>query len=338
MISFIVIAVLAQKPCTPELWCGNELPECVTPLARELFTATPSPKLVARSEEVLRTETDPTTRIVAMRILANARRQSLEAHALKLAQETHDCRFEGIELLASVPSWSPETRAFIEHGLRSDKPHAFFKTISAREEPWVREFLLGELRSPNISRRLAAMHTFKSQVPELREAANFVGMCDSSLEARELAKKALKILKNVKCPPSAWRVEDGAVTNGSTRVKLVMARQEPGVEIVGETANWSRDGGVMRGLRYLPLGVMQRGEQTLVLGSRGGMLGAVGELRGNSIEWLYDVPTLPTAWATNGEQVFVEMEANAMSSPLPARSGARVVHVFERDGGVLLVK
>lgn len=335
----VVIALAAGENCTPELWCGNELPECVTPLARELHKAPASPKYVTRSEEVLRTETDETTRILAMRVLAKARKQSLEPYALQLAKEKHDCRFEGIELLASVPKWSGETRTFIEEGLETRWPVPFLRTISAREEPWTRAHFLNALRTGKKRHDALRALTSPPKNRELKEAVNFIGNCDVSLYARELAVKALGKLTKVKCPESKWRVKNGAVTDGVSTVPLISARQDPGVNITGETAEWRRgDGGVISGLGYLPLGVLQRGSETLVLGSRGGMFGAVGSLEENSISWTYDVPSLPTAWAVSGETVFVEVEADSLSSPAPVVRGQRVVHVFERDGGVTLAK
>lgn len=329
MLTLFIAVALAQ----PELWCGYELPESASPAARALAKS----KSVTKAEEVLRGDADQTTRIVAMRVLAGARKQSLEAHALKLAKETHDCRFEGIELLASVPTWSDETRAFIENGLKSPWPHPYFGAIAARDEPWIREFLLGELKSNDVFRRLEAAKTFKSKSRELREAIHFIANCDSSFAVREAAATALKKVPRVKCPAMKWRLDQGVVTDGTTSVKLESPKNVRAVDR-GETADAVfTDGGVVTGLRYLALGVLTRADQTLVLGSRGGMFGAVGELKDNAINWIHDVPTVPSAWATNGEQLFVEMEASSSSAPCDVRPGTRVVHVYERDGGISLV-
>ncbi|MGV3623291.1 MAG: hypothetical protein ACO1OB_20900 [Archangium sp.] len=142
MWSLVLAVVMSQADCSSEVWCGYDVPECAK-AARELEKK-PS---VARAEEVLRSESGFTTRIVAMRILAKAKKQSLEVHAFKLANETHDCRFEGIELLGSVPKWSDETRAFIERGFGTNWPQPYLRAISEREEPWARAYLLQTLRS-----------------------------------------------------------------------------------------------------------------------------------------------------------------------------------------------
>ncbi|MGV3623290.1 MAG: hypothetical protein ACO1OB_20895 [Archangium sp.] len=149
-------------------------------------------------------------------------------------------------------------------------------------------------------------------------------------------------MTEVNCPSFRWRVENGEVTDGKTTVKLVnAATAAPGVQIAdgGATADWTLpDGGVVRELRYLPVGLLKRGEQSLVLAARGNVMGAVGELKGSTIEWSYDVPSLPSAWATNGDQLFVEMAAESISAPCEVRPGTRVVHVIERDGGVWLAR